>query len=344
MAVTTQTPSAPAPGWLRNPVFDLSLIWGLTLLSLAAGFAIAAEPLMIGPILLADFWLLGCPHVAATFTRMAPDKNGFLGHRFLIFGLPVIVIAATATLALSFGIVLVATIYFYWQWFHTLRQSWGIAQLYRRRSAVPVRESAFAGEALFTLVALWGLLHRLTTAPDYFLFPVFQISVPQVPVWLADTVGAFAVAGLLWWAYERVRDYIDGQLPLAHTLFSLSHYVIFIFGYVLLDNVAGGWIVTNIWHTSQYMMLVWLFNENAKPKIAPAAWYARITKGNRVILFFAVCALAPFPLYFTINQMFGWGAAGIMAAVIINQTMNFHHFLVDSVIWRARRKPVGAPS
>ena len=53
-------------------------------------------------------------------------------------------------------------------------------------------------EGLFALVALWGLLHRLTTAPEYFLFPNLPIVVPHVPVWFVDGVGVFAIVGLAW--------------------------------------------------------------------------------------------------------------------------------------------------
>lgn len=344
MSVVAQSLPAPAPGWLRGRDFDLWLICGLTFGALAAGVAIAFQPLMLGPILLIDTWLLGYPHVAATFMRMAPDSIGFRTHRFLIFGLPVIVVAGTAALALGFGIALIATIYFYWQWYHTLRQSWGVAQLYRRRSTVPVRENPVFAEGLFALVALWGLLHRLTTAPDHFIYPTLPLSVPHVPVWFADGVGALAVAGLVWWAFQRLRDYLAGELPLAHTLFSASHYLIFIVGYVVMDDIAGGWLVTNLWHTAQYLMLVWLFNENAKAKASGTGWFFRATGRNRALSYFLLCALAALPVYYAINSMFAWGAAGVFAAVIANQTLNFHHFITDAVIWRSRRKPAGAPA
>jgi hypothetical protein len=281
----------------------------------------------------------------ATFFRLAPDKTGLQNHRFLIFGLPVIVLAVTAGLALSVGIVLIATIYFFWQWYHTLRQSWGVAQLYRRRSSVPVRDHPLFAEGLFALVALWGLLHRLTTAPEYFLFPNLPILVPNVPVWLANGVGALAIAGLAWWCVSRLREWMAGELPVAHTLFSASHFVIFIVGYVVMDDIVGGWLVTNIWHTSQYLMLVWAFNQNAFAKgPAQQGWFFQATRGNRAMLYFGLCFLASLPLYYAIHSAFFWGAAGITVAIIANQTLNFHHFIVDAVIWRQKRKPAGAPA
>jgi len=335
----------PAAGWLRSRDFDLVLICGITALALAAGGLIALTPAALALILLADAWLLGYPHVAATFVRLAPNKTGFENHRFLIFGLPLIVLAATSALAIGFGFVLIATIYFYWQWYHTLRQSWGVAQLYRRRSSVPVRENPLFAEGLFALVALWGLLHRLTTAPDYFIYPSLPIIVPHVPVWFADGVGVLAVAGLAWWGISRAREWLKGELPVAHTLFSASHYLIFIAGYVIMDNVSGGWVVTNIWHTAQYLLLVWMFNENAVAKAAPESkgWFFQLTQ-NRWPLYFSLCLVAAFPIYFAINNAVIFGTTALLVALVLNQAINFHHFIVDAVIWRQKRKPAGLPA
>jgi hypothetical protein len=339
------TARLPQPGWLRSREFDLALTCGLTVMALAAGGLIAMAPASIVFIMLFDTWVLGSPHVVATLFRLAPDAAGLRQHRFLIFVLPFIVLAAVTGIALSVGIVLVATIYFFWQWYHTLRQSWGVAQLYRRRSSVPVGDHPLFAEGLFTLVALWGLLHRLTTAPEYFLIPSLPIIVPHVPVWFADGVGLIAVSGLAWWCVMRFREWIAGELPLAHTLFSASHFVIFIVGYVVMDDIVGGWLVTNIWHTSQYLMLVWAFNQNAAAKPESAeGWFFQATRGNKAPLYFGLCFFGALLLYSGIFYAFLLGATGIMIAIIANQTLNFHHFIVDAVIWRARRKPAGAPA
>ena len=111
-----------------------------------------------------------------------------------------------------------------------------------------------------------------------------------------------------------------------------------------MDDVVGGWLVTNIWHTSQYLMLVWMFNQNTAEKTQNAGWFFQTTRGNKALPYLALCIAAAFPLYFAINSAFEWGATGIMVAVVANQTLNFHHFIVDAVIWRARRKPAGAPA
>jgi hypothetical protein len=330
-------------GWLRNPDFDTLLICGLTALALAAGLLIALQPIALPLVLLADNWLLGYPHVIATFTRIAPDRAAMRTHRFTLFVLPILVVAATAALAIGVGITLVATIYFYWQWYHTVRQSWGISQLYRRKAKGRVLESPHFAEALFVLVPLWGLLHRLTKAPDHFLYPNLPIWVPPVPVAVADAVGIIACAGLAVWFLARVREFARGELPLLHTLFSASHYVVFIVGYIVMDDVSGGWVVTNIWHTGQYLMLVWLFNENAVGA-GEGGWFRRITGGNRAVPYFLLCFLVAFAVYMGINRSFAWGPSALVLAIIANQTLNFHHFITDALIWRSRRSPAGSPA
>lgn len=93
-------------------------------------------------------------------------------------------------------------------------------------------------EALFALVPLWGLLHRLSTAPTHFLFPNLPIIVPHAPGALAN--GVVACAGLAYWAFCRAREAWDGEFALTHTLFSASHCLIFIVGYILMDDISGG--------------------------------------------------------------------------------------------------------
>jgi hypothetical protein len=342
MAMTADALSSRSEGWLRDRHFDLFLIIGLLAMALLAGAAMVMWPAAVGFVFLADSWLLGYPHVAATISRLAPDRESLKRNRFLVLVLPLLVLAFIAGTTAFIGWALIATIYFYWQWYHTLRQSWGVAQLYRRQSPVLVRESAVAGEALFALVALWGLLHRMSMEPQYFLSPTLPLLIPQVPAWLADSVGAVAVAGLLWWAYGRLSEAMNGTLPLAHTLFCASHYIVFITGYVILDDIMVGWLVTNVWHTSQYLLLVWLFNEKAAAKGAVKGWFMRATATNRPLAYIGLCMAIAVPVYFLIYQNFYLGTAGLMLALIANQTLNFHHFIVDAVIWR--RRPVPTPA
>jgi hypothetical protein len=45
-----------------------------------------------------------------------------------------------------------------------------------------------------------------------------------------------------------------------------------------------------------------------------------------------------------INRSFAWGPSALVFAIIANQTLNFHHFITDALIWRSRRSPTGSPA
>ena len=89
------------------------------------------EPSLFYPILLLDLWVLGYHHVIATFTRLCFDRASFEERRGLIVHLLPIVAALTILVAWQVGLWVVVTIYFYWQWWHYARQSWGVSRAYR---------------------------------------------------------------------------------------------------------------------------------------------------------------------------------------------------------------------
>jgi hypothetical protein len=54
--------------------------------------------------------------------------------------------------------------------------------------------------------------------------------------------------------------------------------------------------------------------------------------------------VAAFPIYFAINSAMLLGTTALFVALVANQTINFHHFIVDAVVWRQKRKPAGLPA
>jgi hypothetical protein len=72
----SHTVTVPGAGWLRSLPFDLALTCGVTGLALAAAILMTIAPTVVWLVWLADLWLLGYPHVIATFLRLVPDKAG----------------------------------------------------------------------------------------------------------------------------------------------------------------------------------------------------------------------------------------------------------------------------
>ena len=256
-------------GWLRSPKFDFTFVQGVAGLALISGLLVVIRPDLFKWVLAADLWLLGYHHVIATYTRLAFDQKSLREHRFFVFFLPPIVFATTFMLSWSVGVWVISSVYLYWQWFHYTRQSWGISQVYRAKSGGLVTESPLFSRLSFYLLPTWGILYRSWQSPDTFIF--VELRVIPIPEYLVNIVGAAAVASMLAWGYQRFQAWRANHLPVAHTWYMLSHFTIFIVGYLLIDDITYGWLVINVWHNAQYILFVWLFNTNRYKAGAPPA-------------------------------------------------------------------------
>ncbi len=339
--MVSSPPMDLGPGWLRGPHYDLTLIGGVLLVALLSGLVVVANPGLFTIVLFVDLWLLGYHHVIATFTRLSFDRESLSRHRFLIFYLPPIVFAVTFALAWAVGIWAIASLYLYWQWFHYTRQSWGISQVYRRKSEGLVDEGPLFSKLSFYLLPAWGILHRSWQAPDTFLG--IELHVIPVPGLLVDAVGAAALVSILAWGYGRIRAWRAGRLPLAHTCFMTSHYLVFLIGYGLIEDITHGWLVINVWHNAQYVLFVWLFNTNRfkNGRSEKARFLSRISQPDRKFLYFLYCIAISTAVYIAIMPLGKIAPlAGIPLLILIYQTINFHHYIVDSVIWKVRKKSI----
>jgi hypothetical protein len=363
-----------AAGWIRDRDFDLRFVAGVAGLALLSGWLVAVEPRVFPLVLALDLWLVGYPHVVATFTRLCFDRTSFREHRFLVLGLPPLVLAATAALFVTFGGWILASLYLYWQWFHYARQSFGIAQIYRRKAGVALPGDARLELLAFYALPVWGILHRSHQAPATFLGA--ELRVVPVPELAVDAAAAVALASLGWWLAVRALAVWRGggrlagpslasgragcrparsrpagaslafgslrgrfaalrvPLPLAHTLYVASHHAVFFTGYLAIDDATHGWLVVNLWHNLQYLLFVWLY-------------HARRFQGG-------IDAQAPLlsrlsrpgngALYFAtclalstaIYALLQSAVGGLAIALVVYQAINFHHYVVDGSIWKVR--------
>jgi hypothetical protein len=323
-------------GWLRSPAFDIGFIVGIAALALASGAIALLFPRLFIPIVIIDLWFLGYHHVIATYTRLCFDRESLHTHPFLLWGLPFIVLAGTLALANGLGLWSLTTLYFYWQWFHYARQNWGLSQAYRRKAGKRINDDPRLSEAVFYLLPLWGLLHRSWQNPNKFLALDFRLL--PVPKMAEQAVAAAALIGIGWWIITRVQAWRRGELAVAHTLFTLSHFTIFYVAYIAIEDVSVGWLVINIWHNAQYILFVWMYNnrkfEGGVTSAAP--FLSAISQKRRVISYMFVCLALSTVTYLLIGRL----APLIVAPLVIYQAINFHHYVVDGLIWKVRKPAV----
>lgn len=146
--------------WLRNVRFDPLFIIGLPAAGILTGLFVTWRPEAFWPILVFDLWFLGYHHVVSTYTRLCFDKESFRRSRFLIFGLLPLVAVATLAIAEWVGLWAIVSVYFYWQWFHYARQSWGISRAYRGKEREALYEDGWIDQAIFWALPVLGMLYR----------------------------------------------------------------------------------------------------------------------------------------------------------------------------------------
>jgi hypothetical protein len=324
--------------WIRNARFDSVFIFGLLALPCITGLVILWEPSLFYPILVIDLWFLGYHHVISTYTRICFDKESFQEHKFLLFGLLPLVIVGTLGIVWIFGLWVVVTIYFYWQWYHYTRQSWGISRAYRGRDRGALYEDGWLDQAIFYAVPVFGILAR--SAEQHPTFIGMELWSAPVPPVVADASGVIALTLLTYWLVNRLRAAAQGRLAVVHTMYMLTHFAIFYLAYIATSDITLGWLMINIWHNAQYILFVWMYNNKRFANgIDPnAKFLSYISQNGRIWLYMLVCVAITGVIYWGVLRTIDWlFFAGLSATIVLYQIVNFHHYMVDSKIWKLRK-------
>ncbi|OED41035.1 hypothetical protein AB833_10575 [Chromatiales bacterium (ex Bugula neritina AB1)] len=332
--------------WLRGMYFDLSFIAGLATVAIISGIIVALKPESFLLVLTLDLWLLGYHHVAATYTRLTFDSESWREHKNKVIYLPIIVAIAVTSMVLLIGPWLIATIYLHWQWYHYTRQSEGVSKAYAGRSGNFQLSANPCNRIIFYLVPFAGIVNLSAKAPEQFLFmPVATL--PISPMFLL-TVNALACAGFAWWMIVNLKKLQQGKSSFPWFLYMMSHFAIFTIAYIAFDNINFGWLVVNIWHNAQYILFVWHFNNkrfNGKVDTKHLL-ISTLSKNNNISIYLGATLALSSATYFIID-LYGvdavssvFGVSTIAAAMIVYQTINFHHYIVDASIWKMRKSSV----
>ena len=327
--------------WFRNPTLDSILTIGVLTLTLLLGCIGLISETCFRWVLLADIWLLAHPHLAAMYTRLVFDRQSARQHRFLILGLPPLVLAGTAAAAWFGGALALITAYYLWQTWHYTSQSYGIA---RAVGGSQARPSGKLTTAVIFAFPIWGLLHRAHQNPS--VFYEWPIALPEIPEAVATAAGLGAGGLLLWWIADRARAIHHHHTAglLTHTLFVLSHVVVTVVSFVAVDEITHGWLFINIWHNAQYIVFVWAYNARRfKGGVDPRApMLSRLSQPRNALYYLGVCVGAGTLFYLGVRLITNLLAAHFVSVVlIVHLAINFHHYLVDAVIWKRKRANTG---
>ena len=326
--------------YIRSREFDITLLAVPIVAGLATALMVAADSRLYPILLLADLWLLGYHHIVATYTRLAFDPTSLRRNRFLAVDMLVLVTVAAMGIALTAGPWVIASAFLYLQWFHYMRQSYGIARMYYRATPegqVPGSRDLMTDLAIY-FVPIYGIAQRSATMGDRFLgLPVTPLVLPEP---LLILLGFAAAAAVLAWIVRILRAAFHDTLDLQYTGFVASHIVIFLVAYVGMEDVNTGWLAINVWHNFQYVLVVWMSNaKRYAGGIDPAARFlSRLSQPGRVMKYFACCVAITTLLYAAIDRLTVLALGGGMAATLgVYMGLNFHHHIVNALIWKRRK-------
>ena len=164
---------------------------------------------------------------------------------------------------------------------------------------------------------------------------------PEFAVYAAAAVTLATVGA---WSFLRFKAFLNGEGPIAHTLYMLSHFIVFGMGYLVIEDITYGWLVINIWHNAQYVLFVWLFNTNKfKDGVSPKAKFlSTLSQPQNRLLYFGFCIALSTVAYLSttagIETLFQEMA--VPAILVFYSALNFHHYIVDSYIWKMRKPAI----
>lgn len=252
-------PAAGEGVWLRSPR------WDLTFLILSA--ALVPVPLVMYHALgvsqtavnLVVAGLVGGPHLYSTFTYTFMEPSYRRRHRRFLaasLALPVIV-----TVMAFVNIQVLLTVFFLWASIHVLHQITYINDCYVAKRPQPRP----LGERVVDYGVVFLCLYPMAT--PQILDGSFQLGGTElyVPEWAsqglvsdAQVVGVFALFGAFFvlWAAKTMRDWRAGTL-LVPSVLLIAVTVAVGFTLPLFPNIDVAFQGFNVWHSLQYLGLVW---------------------------------------------------------------------------------------
>ena len=330
---------APPRGFVWTEKFDATLLVAPMVLGLLAAAVVTSNPAWYAAVVVADLWFLGYHHVVSTYTRLGFSSKSLLRNRALAVYLLVAMVLATTALAFTAGAWVVASAFLYLQWFHYMRQGYGISRMYFRTTSegqVAGARDVLANLVIY-VVPIYAIAHRSMTMGDKFLaMPVKTIAPPAVVVTMLGVAAALVVAA--WFVRMGYRVAL-GTADVRYEGFILSHVVIFLCAYILIVDANVGWLAINIWHNLQYVLVVWMVNvkKYAGRTDAEEPLLSRISQPGRPVTYFVCCLAITTLVYLGLNQFTTIVMGGGLAATLgVYMGINFHHYIVDALIWKRR--------
>lgn len=324
-------------GLMRGPWFDSLFIFVPLALCFIAYHFLFSHSFMaaggLGTVILIYSAYFSTGHAMSTFSRVIWNKESFKKYHWLLIATPAAIAVILYFVVNTYGVAFLMTTYFVLQWFHYVRQGYGLSQVYRRSHNVTDPE--WLHQSVIYLIPLGGLLYRMTTPDLKFLFsPLY--TVPELSLLVMPVMG-LGVTMFIVWLFRRALDIYNGKPVVGYTLFVLTHILVFYLAFVHINDATIGWIGSAFWHATQYLFFVWHFN---KRQAESAGGYTNWFQWVAVSMFIFIPGFLFFGDFMTSGWAWLQGELQLAAAtaVALNLAFLYNHYLADAILWRRQKK------
>jgi hypothetical protein len=331
--------------FINGPV-DFLLIGGLSIATfiMLRAFYTGDRTNAVITLALQFAWIVNWPHFAATSYRIYHSKSNVEQYPMTALAIPWVILAgvfgcfAFPKVLAPYFVKLVAI----WSPYHFSGQTLGICLVYARRAGLKFEKAERF--ALSSFIYGTFIAQTIRTETGRQMFDDSGIAYPSIglPDW-ANTaanawmilMGVVLVCLIARWCWR--------QKKMMHPIVLLPAATQFVW-FVPGSNWQSFAEFVPFFHSLQYMLMAWSMQLKEKldlKHIKPSPRYV-VTESGRwwaINFFIGACLFFFIPRlighYFGISQEFSTG--------IIVGGVQLHHFFIDGVIWKLKRKTVSSP-
>lgn len=295
------------------------------------------------------------PHFAATNYRLYHNRDNIMQYPITALVIPWVILAVVIGSFYSprFIAPIFYKVFMYWSPYHFSGQTLGVTLIYARRAGFFVGkwERFTLSNVIYSSFLYMTARGDMITAASDIVLPVMS-DIDQyrlgLPTWVSQVILVWMILNTIGFTYLVVKWCVEQKrvLPPIVLLPVVTQLIWFIPG----AFVKSFYLFVPMFHSLQYLLIAWSLQLKEKmdvEKITPSVGYvvketARWGVINLVlgsILFWAI----PTGLYYLFRDEFGWDYSSVFVLAIIGAGVQVHHFFVDGVIWKLKKKTVASP-
>ncbi len=304
------------------------------LLFLPAYFLLQKGIIDYKSLLLFEGIFFASPHLFSSYFRAYTDSEEIKRYTIYTAYLPIVLFLILFSYIYFYGLNtlwIIGSIYFYWQWWHHARQSFGLGRQYQKQSNFTLNnlDLSLNDYALWS-TAILGILLKSSLADNHYEgIPIKTFVLPNIVFYIFIFLIIFY---LLFYTARQVYLHTNQKIIQSNFLIHLIlQSIVFIWLFGLLPTDIGI-IGASFWHCTQYITFV---KNHQKHKalnqlIKNPFWYNLFAKENWFIylgILFIFSCLLPI-LKFNLSNLEINGLA-----LAFSLSLTFHHYLLDGILW-----------